>query len=173
MRTWDENRAAINQLWPVATFTEEEKKLWSDDLSSLDQVTLYDAIRNAKRTHDSVYPQLKWVLDEYRSRQATKMHALKPRKSSEPKLVTDIDFEEDRALTQQMIALVDESRPQDFEVVQETVLSNLKQKGGMHSKSAVGVLMYARERLLGEKPLFGRVTDAGDIEPMGFGGNAA
>lgn len=66
MRSWDDNRSAINQLWPMVQFTDEEKRLWSEDLSRLDQVLLYDAIRNVKRTRDSLYPQLPWVLGEYR-----------------------------------------------------------------------------------------------------------
>jgi negative regulator of sigma E activity len=170
MRTWDENRAAINQLWPVATFTEEEKKLWSDDLSRLDQVTLYDAIRNAKRTHDSVYPQLKWVLDDYRGLYTTKMRALRPGKAKEEKLLLKIDGEQNRIVTEEMMALVDESGPHDFDIVETTVLDNLPR---MHAVSAMRVLNYARERLLGQRQLFGRVTDSGDIQPINFGGTLA
>lgn len=65
-RTWDMNRQAINQLWPMMTFTDEEKRLWHDDLSGVDQGVLYDALRNVKRNNDSNYPHLKWVRDEYR-----------------------------------------------------------------------------------------------------------
>lgn len=66
MRTWDQNRTAINQLWPLMDFKDEEKRLWHDDLSVLDQDVLYDAIRNVKRNNDSNYPHLKWIRDEYR-----------------------------------------------------------------------------------------------------------
>jgi hypothetical protein len=82
MRTWEENKTAINQLWPMAQFTEEERRLWHDDLSGLDQAVLYDAIRNVKRNNESLYPQLKWLRDEYRhlSRLARVLrHRLDPR----------------------------------------------------------------------------------------------
>lgn len=48
MRTWDENRDTINQFWPTQ-WNAEESKLMKDDLEPLDQVMLYDAIRNVKR----------------------------------------------------------------------------------------------------------------------------
>lgn len=67
MRTWDENRTAINQLWPKCEWTEEERKLMHADLGSLNQELLYDAIRNVKRNNDTLYPQLKWFRDEYRN----------------------------------------------------------------------------------------------------------
>ena len=67
MRTWDENRTAINQLWPKCEWTEEERKLMHADLGGLDQEILYDAIRNVKRSNDTLYPQLKWFRDEYRN----------------------------------------------------------------------------------------------------------
>lgn len=67
MRTWDENRTAINQLWPKCEWTEEERKLMHADLGGLNQELLYDAIRNVKRNNDTLYPQLKWFRDEYRN----------------------------------------------------------------------------------------------------------
>ena len=67
MRTWDENRTAINQLWPKCEWTEEERKLMHADLGGLNQEMLYDAIRNVKRNNDTLYPQLKWFRDEYRN----------------------------------------------------------------------------------------------------------
>jgi hypothetical protein len=66
-RTWEQNRTAINQLWPQCQWTDEERRLWSDDLASVDQDVLYDAARNVKRNNDTLYPQLKWFRDEYRS----------------------------------------------------------------------------------------------------------
>jgi hypothetical protein len=42
----------------------------------------------------------------------------------------------------------------------------------MHSRTALRVIMYAKKRLLGEEPKFGRVNDNGDVTPFGFGGAA-
>ena len=79
MRTWEENRSAINQLWPQCQWTDEERRLWKDDLSSLDQAVLYDAVRNVKRTKETLYPQLKWVLEEHRDlMRARKRASAKP-----------------------------------------------------------------------------------------------
>lgn len=66
-RTWNENRELINGLWPRAEFTAEEADLWRADLSGLDQQCLLEAIRQVKRTRDSVYPQLAWLHEEYRT----------------------------------------------------------------------------------------------------------
>jgi len=71
-RTWDDNREAINQLWPVCDFRPEEAKAWHDDLSVLDQESLYGAIREVYRSHDSSWPKLAWIHAAYRSIAATK-----------------------------------------------------------------------------------------------------
>jgi hypothetical protein len=147
VRTWDENKTAINQLWPSHEWSDEEAKLVREDLSPLDQPTLYDAIRNAKRKHDTPFVHLKWLLDEYRELSSSKRHALKASKPKDPKLQIRID----------------DCDPEHFGEVETMVLDKLPQ---MHSLSALKVLSYARSRLLGQETQFGRVTKSGDIEPI-------
>jgi hypothetical protein len=147
VRTWDENRTAINQLWPQCQWTDEERRLWKDDLSGLDQAVLYDALRNVKRTKDTLYPQLKWVLEEHRDlMRARKRSASRPIEHHE-KLSLTIRDEEDKQLHDDFLQLIDLSDPADFDGVQGRVLDNLPKR---HSKSAIRVLKYARMRLLGE-----------------------
>jgi hypothetical protein len=163
VRTWDENRTAMNQLWPSHEWSVEEAKLVREDLSPLDQPTLYDAIRNAKRKHDTPFVHLKWLLDEYRELASFKRHALKHSKPKDPKLKISIDDELDRKLSADFVAWIDECKPQDFEHVETSVLDKLPQ---MHSASAVRVLSYARRRLLGQTQQFGKVAADGSITPL-------
>lgn len=66
-RTWDQNRETINDLWPLIELRPEERQLWHDDLSPLDQEVLYEALREVKRSHDSPWPQLAWIHAAYRA----------------------------------------------------------------------------------------------------------
>lgn len=171
MRTWDENKTAINQLWPQCQWTDEERRLWKDDLSGLDQDVLYGALRNVKRSRDTLYPQLKWILDEYRDLSWSRKRASRQTTKPEPKLdISGINDEEDKRLSQDFVALIDMSERSQFEDIEERVLDKLPQ---MHSKSAGRVLTYARERLLGEAVRFGRVLPSGDVRPINIGGSAA
>jgi hypothetical protein len=163
VRTWDENKTAINQLWPSHEWSDEEAKLVREDLSPLDQPTLYDAIRNAKRKHDTPFVHLKWLLDEYRELSSSKRHALKASKPKDPKLQISIDDDLDRKLAADFVAWIDDCDPEHFGEVETRVLDKLPQ---MHSLSALKVLSYARSRLLGQETQFGRVTKSGDIEPI-------
>ena len=166
MRTWEENKTAINQLWPMVTFTDEERRLWSDDLAGLDQAILYDAVRETKRSRDTLYPQLKWFLDSYRELSAAKKKALRPSNvEHRERIKLSIDDAADARLADELVALIDVSTAADFSKVERFVLDKLP---AMHSKTAVRVLVYARRRLLGEKATFGKVTEAGDVEPVGF-----
>lgn len=109
-RTWDENRVAINQLWPVMEFTDEERRLWKDDLSNLNQDVLYDAIRNVKRNNDTNYPQLKWVRDEYRVLHASRALAERKRQTNvpaEPFVPVVIDKKQDERLRQELVQYID------------------------------------------------------------------
>lgn len=162
-RTWDDNREAINQLWPTHEWSQEEAKLVREDLSPLDQPMLYDAIRNAKRKHDTPFVHLKWLLDEYRELARLKKHALKSTKTKEEKLGLSIDDQTDESRRKELVAWIDLCRPQDFEEVETKSLDYLPQ---MHSLSCHKVLMYARSRLLGQDARFGRVNDSGDVEPI-------
>jgi hypothetical protein len=174
-RTWDENRQTINQLWPVAQFTAEDVRLWHDDLSGLDQDMLYDAIRNVKRTHDSVYPQLKWMLDEYRSLAQSRKAALRSTVSREEKTQWNIDETQDREARNELMEWVDRAEPSEYRAIHDAVFEPEMFKR-LHSLTAMRIVFYARERLLGEKPQFGRVNDRGDVTPMfssaGVDGNA-
>jgi hypothetical protein len=163
VRTWEENKTAINQLWPSHEWSEEEAKLVREDLSPLDQPTLYDAIRNAKRKHDTPFVHLKWLLDEYRELSSSKRHALKASKPKDPKLQISIDDDLDRKLAADFVSWIDDCDPEHFGEVETMVLDKLPQ---MHSLSALKVLSYARSRLLGQETQFGRVTKSGDIEPI-------
>lgn len=171
MKTWDDNRQTINQLWPMMEFTAEEKRLWHDDLSGLDQVVLYDALRNVKRTRDSMYPQLAWVHAAYRELNAAKKAALKPlaSKLEQREGLPDISDEEDKRLGQEFVTLIDDAGPNDFGMIEKMVLDSLPK---MHAPTAHKVLMYAKKRLLGQEAIFGRVTSDGDIQPIRFGGSA-
>jgi hypothetical protein len=170
MRTWDQNKAAMNQLWPQCQWSDEERRLLNDDLGGLDQDTLYDALRNVKRTRDTLYPQLPWILQAYRELNAAKRSALKSTPGKvEPKLRLDISEDEDKRLATEFVALVESSQPSDFEMVETMVLDKLPK---MHSATAFKVLMYARKRLLGQDAIFGRIGGDGEVNPIRFGGAA-
>ena len=165
-RTWDENRSAINQLWPVMQFTDEEKRLWHDDLCSKDQDTLYDAIRNVKRNKDSQYPQLKWVLDAYRDLEHAKRQTTKRHQYSEPEEApcrVFINKAESLRYTQEFVAYIDAAEPRDFDEVKNRILDKLPK---LESISAMRLLNYARKRLLGQEPQCGKVTRDGDVMPF-------
>ena len=179
MRTWDENRTTINQLWPQCQWTDEERRLWKDDLSGLDQDVLYGALRNVKRSRDTLYPQLKWILDECRDLSWSRKRAARQTTTPEPKLdLSGISDDEDRRLAQDFVALIDMSEPSHFEDIEKRVLDKCcgEKKGDppqMHARSAIRVLTYARERLLGEAVRFGKVLSSGDVKPITIGGSAA
>lgn len=169
MRTWEQNKTTINQLWPTCSFTDEEKRLWSEDLGSLDQDTLYDAIRNVKRSRDTQWPQLKWMLDAYRELSHAKRQAKTHSKAPEPRVGVNVDEDENSRLADDFIAYIESAAPSDFQDIHDRVLDKLTK---MHSRTAVRVILYAKKRLLGEEPRFGRVDDNGDITPFGLGGAA-
>lgn len=113
-RTWDDNRRAINQLWPMMEFTEEEKRLWHDDLSGLDQGVLYDAIRNVKRNNDTHYPQIKWVRDEYRTLSRLANVASKRPAPSEQYEKPKYDDELDRKIGDELRCVVESATAADY-----------------------------------------------------------
>lgn len=164
-RTWDDNRTAINELWPVVQFTNEEKRLWNDDLSSLDQDTLYDAIRNAKRNHDSVYPQLKWILDAYRELTNLRRAALRLIGPREKKTEWNIDDNRDREMRNEMMEWVDRANPNEFQTIRDAVFSD-EVFPKLRCVTAIRILSYAKKRLLGIEPKFGKVNASGDVDPM-------
>jgi hypothetical protein len=164
-RTWDDNKQAINQLWPVSQFTDEEKRLWHDDLSGLDQDTLYDAIRNAKRSHDSIYPQIKWILDEYRSLMSSRRAVLRTGKPREKKTEWNIDDTQDREARNELMEWVDRAEPREYRDIYDAVFAQGTFER-LHSVTANRIVMYAQERLLGIAPKFGRVNSDGTVTPL-------
>jgi hypothetical protein len=115
VRTWDENRVAINQLWPKCEWTDEERKLMHDDLEPLDQAVLYDAIRNVKRNNDTLYPQLKWFRDEYRSLNRVKsLQERRPNPEREQRQVVRIEKRDDDKMAGELRAYIDGCTPGDW-----------------------------------------------------------
>jgi hypothetical protein len=115
VRTWDDNKTAINQLWPRVEFTDEERRLWHDDMSALDQVVLYDAIRNVKRNNDTLYPQLKWFRDEYRT--LHRMRQLSDKRANpngEPRKVVRIDKRANEKMADDLRSYIDERSPSEW-----------------------------------------------------------
>lgn len=117
MRTWDENKRAINQLWPRAEFTDEERRLWHDDLSPLDQDVLYDAIRNVKRASDTLYPQLKNFREEYRHLERLRRFAdgRQVKGAGETREIVDIDKAADERMACDLRALIDTLSPAQWQ----------------------------------------------------------
>lgn len=121
MRTWEENRRAISELWPLMEWSAEEKKLWIDDLSVLDQSLLYDAIRNVKRTRDTNYPQLVWIRDEYRTLDRLAKSASRTSKPAEPRELQKVDPSEDQRYRDELMELIRMATPSDFETIRDLI----------------------------------------------------
>lgn len=145
MRTWDDNRNAINQLWPMVQFTDEEKRLWKEDLSRLDHVALYDALRNVKRTRDSLYPQLPWVLAEYRDIMRARK-ATERRPAAERHVPVVIDKGTDEQVGRDLRAVVEMATSETF---QETVdmIADAAARLRIEMRTAYGLVMYLLKRL--------------------------
>lgn len=121
MRTWDENRVAISELWPLMEWTGEEKKLWIDDLSVLDQTLLYDAIRNVKRTRDTNYPQLVWIREEYRTLERLHKAATKTSNPVEPRELQKVAAADDQRYRDELMEVVRMASPADFEMIRDLI----------------------------------------------------
>lgn len=147
MRTWQDNRTAINQLWPQCQWTEEERRLWSDDLHSLDQDVLYDAARNVKRNNDTLYPQLKWFREEYRSLKRLRDVRNPNRPSSEPRPArVDITDElDDRTKADLMLVIDDATVENHREVI--TLIADKASKLQVRMHTAYRLVSYLLQRL--------------------------
>lgn len=147
MRTWDDNRRAINQLWPLMEFTEEEKRLWHDDLSGLDQAVLYDAIRNVKRGNDTNYPQLKWVREEYRAVMRLRKAAERPAvQNAERHKPVVIDPAIDARMREELMFVVENATVADYKPTVDLICNkahDLKIELG----TATALCRYLRDRL--------------------------
>lgn len=146
MRTWDDNRNAINGLWPLMQFTDEEKRLWHDDLSGLDQVVLYDAIRNVKRNNDSNYPHLKWVRDEYRVLERLRNLRRPSTQPGEPKQIVHIDADKNAAMRDELKVAIDLAGPSDYQFTVDLVADKAA-KCEIEMATAIRLVRYLNQRL--------------------------
>jgi hypothetical protein len=150
-RTWDENRETINDLWPLVELREEERKLWHDDLSPLDQATLYDALREVKRSHDSPWPQLSWILAAYRELRA-KARASRPPLAGPPAFSgdrLDIDPDVDRRVRRELEALVHATPVEDLADAEAAIWSNLHR---VHAITAMRLQAAVDAKRAGSRP---------------------
>lgn len=146
MRTWDQNRQAINQLWPLMEFTGEEKRLWHDDLGGLDQDVLYDSIRNVKRNNDTNYPQLKWVREEYRV--LDRLRKLRQQKpvSQEPRQTVQIDPAQDCRCRDELRVAIELAQPSDQQTFVD-LIADKAAKCEIEMATAIRLVRYLNERL--------------------------
>jgi len=150
VRTWDENREAMNQLWPTHEWTNEERKLVCEDLSPLDQDVLYDAIRNAKRNHDTPFVHLKWLIDEYallvllRKRAAARARALAA--EPEPRQVVKIDADENARMRSELKTVIENATAGDYHSIVD-VIADQAAKCKMEMSTAFGLITYLQQRL--------------------------
>jgi hypothetical protein len=119
-RTWQQNSDAINGLWPQCQWTDEEIELWRSDLSALDQDVLFEAIREVKRSRDSLYPQLVWVHTAYRTLFAAKRAAERPARDMTPAFCgerLEIDVQESGRLAAEIAAEIEHATPADVDAI--------------------------------------------------------
>ena len=147
MRTWEENKQAINQLWPRAEFTNEERKLWNDDLGSLDQSVLYDAIRNVKRNTDTLYPHIKWFREEYRGlHRVRKFSEQRATPGSEPRKAVVIDAKTNDATRETLREWLSQLVPANYQEGIDCIAQHAHDlKVGM--TTAFRLVRYLQERL--------------------------
>ena len=147
MRTWDSNKQAMNQLWSQCQWSEEERRLLKDDLSSLDQDVLYDALRNVKRTRDTLYPQLKWITEEYRHLYRMKQFLLKPAPgTSEPRKPVSIPKESDSRIGAELRQVIQDAKPGDKQQIVDLIADNASSLK-IEMQTAYRLVRYLLERL--------------------------
>lgn len=66
-KTWKDNAALINGLWPTVSWTDQEKQLWHKELSSSNQDWVHRALQVVAKKYSASKPTLKWVLTEIRN----------------------------------------------------------------------------------------------------------
>lgn len=130
-RTWERNSETINGLWPHCQWTDEEIDLWHADLSGLDQDVLFEAIREVKRSRDSLYPQLAWIHAAYRPLITAKRAADRTaRAAAEPAFPGDrleIDPGESRRIAALITARIEAAGPGDVNGILETIREHVDQ----------------------------------------------
>jgi hypothetical protein len=146
LRTWDDNREMANELWPLMNLQPAERDLWHDDLSGLDQVILYDAMRNVKRNNESLYPQLKWIRDEYRSLHRLSQFASRKTATGEPREIVKIDADANRRYRDDLRIVIDDASPSQFQDIVDMIADKAGEKK-VEMATAYGLVRYAIERL--------------------------
>lgn len=149
-RTWDDNRELINGLWPMAQFTAEEADLWRADLHALDQEALFEAIRQVKRSRDSVYPQLAWVHEAYREIRA-KARAARPPLPGPPAFAGDrltIDPVRERQLRRELEHAIDRAGGDELDAVVDRINGEID---NLEARSAIALMARVRQRRDGEQ----------------------
>lgn len=165
MRTWSDNKTAINQLWPMAQFTEEERRLWHDDMSGLNQDVLYDAIRNVKRNNESLYPQLKWIRDEYRHLSRLVQYVSRPSPSGEKREIVNIDKDVNKQYRDELRLLIESATPSDFQPTIDVIADKAANKK-IEMATAYGLVRYAIERLGMDDKAGGRIKRDDVVGPV-------
>lgn len=129
-RTWQQNSDAINGLWPQCQWSDEEIDLWREDLSCLDQDVLFEALREVKRSRDSLYPHLLWVHQAYRTLRAAQRSA---ERASAPQVEAfhgdrlEIDAETSRKIAADIAARIEAARPEDVDGIMATIREHTDQ----------------------------------------------
>ena len=127
-RTWQQNSDAINGLWPHCQWTDEEIDLWRSDLSGLDQDVLFEAVREVKRSRDTLYPQLAWIHDAYRTLRAAQRSAQRLARPAEPAFSGDrleIDQEESRRLASEIAEEIEAAEPGHVDAIQAKIMASV------------------------------------------------
>jgi len=177
-RSWEENRKAINQLWKHCEWEEEERAVWADRLSHLDQDLVYRSLRHVYATRDSAYPKLAWVLEAYKTFKAEHDESLRPKNIAnggsqylEQKRAARASYPHDeeasRSLREKFAKRIDESRPEDHEAICEEIISSLDV---LLSRHAYWLLGYASDRLLGTRSTAGSIDRDGESQPLAIQG---
>lgn len=151
-RTWDQNRETINDLWPLIELRPEERQLWHDDLSPLDQDVLYEALREVKRSHDSPWPQLAWIHTAYRAIVSARRPSVTapqgPPAYSTPRLVIDEDWSRDWRNRRQTEILFAKSTS-TLDEIQEQVHQSIDKVAASDALRVMAQLSEARRQLAG------------------------
>ena len=168
-RTWEDNRALINGYWRLAmeTYSPEERELWRDDLSGLDQDVLYEALREVKRSKETPYPQLAWVHSAYRSILSAKRAAERTSRVTQKAFTGDrleIDREESRRIRAEIEAEIAVAGREDYDAIRRRVTVDVIDQ--LEAVDAVALLHLAGEKLLGNQARGGRVTRESAIVPF-------
>ena len=116
------------------------------DLSHLDQDILWDAIRNAKRNHDTPFVHLKWLLDEYRSISRLRKLAAVKTTTSEPRQLVQIDSGENARMRAELAIVVDQATAEDYQTVVDLIAEKASQLK-IEMTTAFSLVKYLQERL--------------------------